>query len=384
MRDPISLAVLSDIIGAIYDCAIDPALWPATMDMICRELDFRTGAIGLIALPDGEQLLSATTGFEAPWLDRASFFGPELVAQWGGPEVLASLPVEEPAVLSRVNPAAIAPDTSDRFHIEFNRPQGFVDSISVGLVRDARSIGFIGFNRHESVGLVGEREVETLRLLIPHLRRAAAISRLLDIKTIAAATFQSVLDTLATPVVLVDARLQKIHANRAAEDMLARGDLLQLKNNLVTPRTKGAAAALAVAVRQAADDESALGRKGFGIPIRGLRDEPRALHVLPLQHGRLRPGIAPAAVAAIFVSPLQTPASPPAEIIAALFDLTAAERRVLEKIVSGHTVTETAEALDIGVSTVKTHLVRLFDKMNVHRQADLVALAASFALPVRS
>ncbi|MGK6320638.1 helix-turn-helix transcriptional regulator [Sphingomonas sp. DT-204] len=384
MRESISLEMLSDIIGAIYDCALDPALWPATMDMICRELDLRTGAISLIALPDGDPLLAATTGFEEPWLERVSFFGPELVEQWGGAEVIQSLPLDEPAVLSHVNPAAIAPDTTDRFHIEFNRPQGFIDSISVGLVRDERSIGVIGFNRHESAGLVGEREIEVVRLLIPHLQRAAAISRLLDIKSVATMTFQAVLDTLATPVVLVGADLQRIHANRAAEEMFARDDLLQLRGNLVTARAKGVAAALAVAVRQAADDESALGRMGLGIPIRGLRDEPRALHVLPLRHGRLRPGIAPAAVAAIFVSPLQAPASPPAEIIAALFDLTAAERRVFEKIVSGRTVAETAEALDIGVSTVKTHLVRLFDKMNVHRQADLVALAASFALPVRS
>ena len=29
---------LSGLIGSIYDCAIDPDLWPATMGRICGEL----------------------------------------------------------------------------------------------------------------------------------------------------------------------------------------------------------------------------------------------------------------------------------------------------------------------------------------------------------
>ena len=39
-------------------------------------------------------------------------------------------------------------------------------------------------------------------------------------------------------------------------------------------------------------------------------------------------------------------------------------------------------ALGVAVSTVRTHLLRLFEKTGTHRQADLAALLASFSLPI--
>jgi DNA-binding CsgD family transcriptional regulator len=33
---------------------------------------------------------------------------------------------------------------------------------------------------------------------------------------------------------------------------------------------------------------------------------------------------------------------------------------------------------------VRTHLLRIFDKTGVHRQPELVALTASFAIPLRA
>lgn len=68
--------------------------------------------------------------------------------------------------------------------------------------------------------------------------------------------------------------------------------------------------------------------------------------------------------------------------MAALFELTPAEARVLERICAGRTSAEAAEALGVRVSTVRTHLLRVFDKTGARRRADLVALVASFALPV--
>ena len=35
----------SDLIGSIYDCAIDPELWPGAIEQICRELHCICGVI---------------------------------------------------------------------------------------------------------------------------------------------------------------------------------------------------------------------------------------------------------------------------------------------------------------------------------------------------
>ena len=82
----------------------------------------------------------------------------------------------------------------------------------------------------------------------------------------------------------------------------------------------------------------------------------------------------------MFVAPTIAPA--PAEALAALFNLTAAEARVFCQIAAGRTQAAVAMALGIAASTVKTHLLRLFAKTGTRRQADLVKLAGSLALPV--
>jgi DNA-binding CsgD family transcriptional regulator len=69
-------------------------------------------------------------------------------------------------------------------------------------------------------------------------------------------------------------------------------------------------------------------------------------------------------------------------VFATLYDLTPSEARVLLKIGEGQTVT--AAALELGVSenTVKTHLARVFQKVGVNRQPDLVAIVAALRPPV--
>nr|WP_230989483.1 helix-turn-helix transcriptional regulator [Devosia faecipullorum] len=70
-------------------------------------------------------------------------------------------------------------------------------------------------------------------------------------------------------------------------------------------------------------------------------------------------------------------------MVASLFGLTEAERRVFGLIASGQAVEETARRLGVAESTIRTHLLRIFAKTNCGRQAELVALAAAFRPMVR-
>lgn len=56
------------------------------------------------------------------------------------------------------------------------------------------------------------------------------------------------------------------------------------------------------------------------------------------------------------------------------FGLTPAETDVAECIAEGQTPQETSNSLSIQQSTVRTHLKRIFSKMQIHRQAELVRL----------
>jgi DNA-binding CsgD family transcriptional regulator len=69
--------------------------------------------------------------------------------------------------------------------------------------------------------------------------------------------------------------------------------------------------------------------------------------------------------------------------MAAAFDLTPAETRVLAHLLAGRTLAETAAALQVSPSTAKTHLDGIFAKTGVGRQADLPRLAADLVPPTR-
>jgi hypothetical protein len=104
----------------------------------------------------------------------------------------------------------------NRWITEWGYPQGLWDAVGFVFARDAKMVGNLTFGRHRTAGEVGDAELTVLRLLAPHVRRAVAISHLLEVKTMEAVTFASALEMLSAGVVLVDEHLGILHANAAA------------------------------------------------------------------------------------------------------------------------------------------------------------------------
>lgn len=379
MTSPIAPERLSDLIGRIYDCALDPDLWPSAMEAICDELNLRTGVISLIDMACGRSLLAASTGFDPKWLERLPEFSPGLMSLWGGESTVRNLPLEEPAVLSRVNPDAIAPDSADSFHIGFNQPQGFVDAIAIGLTRDDGVIGTIGFNRHERFGLIGPRELETARLLVPHLQRAVAISRVLEMRRLTQQSFEDVLNGLDLPLIVVEPDLQTRFLNSAAQAMLARRDFLTRANTGLRFSDGTVQRRLQAAIAGFLDGSH--GASPFGLAFRDGEQNPWLVHLLPLnmRENAARPDLRHQRFALIFSAFARDSAEGALEALAALYELTAAETRVLRLLCAGRPTRDIASELSVAPSTAKSHVLRIYEKTGLHRQADLVALARSTA-----
>jgi DNA-binding CsgD family transcriptional regulator len=141
-----------------------------------------------------------------------------------------------------------------------------------------------------------------------------------------------------------------------------------------------AAKELRNAIKLAAQDESALGKTGLAIRLSEPDEAPVFAHVLPLTGGELRAGLEPEAVAAVFIGTDQNEQEA-AHAMAAAYGLTPAETRLLESLLAGHTLAETATALNIAMTTAKTHLDNIFQKTGVNRQAELIRLASRAAPP---
>jgi len=378
MDNQIAAERLSWLVGLIYDAAIDRARWPIAMEAIRIELDFSNSTFNLQRFTSGEVVLNVTSNIPQHFIDMMSAAGPDVVEQWGGAEVLRAWPLDEPAILTQVNSDFDPATSTNGYYLQFAKPQGIVDVLAIGLARDNHAFGSIAFGRHESAGPIGPREITIARLLIPHLQRAATINRLLDTAVAAHATFAAALDLLTVPVVLTAADLSIVYANPAAQQLMAGGDLIRNRHDILSAKTVGVTNALAAAVAHAAHDEGSIGRKGMGIPVRQTDGSSSALYILPLRPER--GSIDNGAVAAVFVAQAETSTIAPTEIVSALLSLTPAEGRVFERIASDCSDIAAAASIGIGESTVKTHLLRIYDKVGVRRQAELVQVATSLAI----
>jgi DNA-binding CsgD family transcriptional regulator len=268
------------------------------------------------------------------------------------------------------------------FYTEWARPAGLGDTAGGIILRTDRLIGLFSMMTPTTGDLVGPRELAVAELLLPHVRRAVTISDLLDMRSMAAAAFETTLDTFAAAVVLVDANARILHANAAAQSMFSAGGPVLAANNELRTSSAAANNALRSAIARAASNESALGYGGIAVPIQAGNGTSAIAHVLPLKYGKLRPDMAHGAVAAVFLTPAQKSALPPVEALAGLFDLTPTEARVMIEIASGKNRAATAIALGIADSTVKTHLARVFEKTGTSEQLELARLVASLTPPV--
>jgi DNA-binding CsgD family transcriptional regulator len=380
-KDKEKWARISELIGGIYDCVLVPDNWKIVLEAINNEFGFMAAALGVSSWRPGMPVvLHATVGYDADWLATGRKYQIDQAARWGGQERLAQYPLDEPIVASQALGYAAWRDNA--YYRDLLKPRGIIDTAMIFVAREPPLVGYIGFSRHRSAGEIGANELEGLRLLGPHLRRAVTISNLFDMKAIEAATFSSVLDGLAYGVLLVDPQLGIVHANAIASDMLAAHDPIGAQRGVLTTREHAANAALQRAVRLASDDEVAIGARGIGIPARRVKGDPCVIHVLPLKRGEMHHGLSQRATAALFIAPATVPTQMPSEALALLYDLTPAEKRICELIAEGHPQSEIATTLGIARSTVKFHVLSIFEKTGCKRQVDLLKLADSLRSPV--
>ncbi|OJY71102.1 MAG: hypothetical protein BGP16_10895 [Sphingobium sp. 66-54] len=372
----------AELIGLIYDCALDPDCWPDALARIMETLHFCNAALSLMDMRAGATVLSITNGVEEPWLSRMTNYTQEVIDQWGGLETLNALPLEEPYILTRINPRAVTAE--NRYYTEWARPQRIIDLMGIGLVRDNRMIGTIGLGRHESAGAIREADVETAWLLIPHLQRAVAISRLLDLRQLTANSMEAVLKRLSTPVFIVSAGAHLVWRNSAADELLGTVRALRIRSDRLVLQDGVANQALNRALISLTGQDRRASGMGCDIPLQDkATGRLLSLYVLPLPMARGGTGGGGGGPAVIFVGP-HGPQRDPSEIVGALFGLTRTERRIFSRVAAGGTVAEIARDLAVSDATVRTHLGQLFEKTGTHRQAELVALFNSFRLPVRS
>jgi DNA-binding CsgD family transcriptional regulator len=369
---------VSTLIGGIYDAALDPDLWSCALKGIgqfvggpaaalyAKDTVRKTGNVFYVHGVEPE--------FVQSYFDKYVTLDPFTTTRF-------FFAVEQ--VISTKDIMTHDEFWATQFYKEWAQPQGRIDFISAALEKSSTTYAECGVFRHKRDSVTDEVACRSMRLIIPHIRRAVLIGKVIEQHQVKAAAMADVLDGIAAALVLVDAAGRVVQANAAALEMLNEGSVLRSTGGKFAAIDAQADRTLHDIFINAENGDAAVGVKGIAVPLFSREGERYVAHVLPLTSGaRRQAGVAYSAVAAVFLRKAALELPHPLEAIASTFKLTPAEMRVLMMIVQFGSLQEVAPVLGVSEATVKTHLQRIFAKTDTSRQADLVKLVAGYMSPL--
>jgi len=367
---------ISRLIGDIYDASLDPALWPVVFAAATKHIGGSSTNLFSQDIVGAKSTIYFSAGQDSHFrqLYHQKYFKMN--------------PVFPTVVFFDVERTLSIPDCLPReefcgslFGREWIAPQGYVDVLFANVEKSSTSCAVFSVMRHATDGLVDDECRRRFALLLPHVRRALLIGKVIDLHKVEAAALADSLDTLASGMFIVDATGRIVHANASGYAMVAEAKVLRAPSGRLSANDAAEHQALLDIFTAAEGGDAALGKMGIAVPLKARDGERYVAHVLPLTSGaRRKAGISYRAVASIFVRKATIDLPSPPVAIAREFQLTPAELRVLFSIVENSGVSEVADILGISEATVRTHLHRLYEKTGSDRQADLVKLVAGYCV----
>jgi DNA-binding CsgD family transcriptional regulator len=361
--------LLSRLIGEIYDAALDPARWPGVLEESCRFV----GSAGLhlrdavndpaymrarLEPPHGQNCMDAHVQRDSSSASVATRGVGQVAA------ISAFIPYEE-----------FLETRFDRQ--QWMRPQAWLDLAASLLDESDTGDAVLSPFRPARIDDLARRRV---RLLVPHIRRAIFIGKVLLLRDAKTATLTDALDSIAAALFLVDAEARLTRTNARGEALIADGSILRTAGGRLVVSDPVADQSLRDALAAAASGEAMAGKQGIAVPLGRSGGDCHVAHVLPVSsNARRKFAAGREAIATVLVRKALLATPPTPEIIARLYGLTPGELRVLLAVFESDGMSDLAEVLGISEPTVRTHLRRLFEKTGAKRQADLVKLMAGFA-----
>ena len=372
--------LLSALIGDIYDAGLDPSRWSAILPQCAKFVGGRAAALffkdAVSKTGSAVYHCGIDPYFERLYFEKIIKLDPLTIGHFFAG-------IEEPVAVADIVPYDEFLET--RAYREWGQPQGIIDVLNVALDKTPTSAAMFCVFRHWHYGRVDDEMRRRMRLIVPHIRRAVLVGKVIDLKRAEAASLADTLDGISAGMFLVDETGRIMHANVAGHAMLNAADVLHAEGGRLAVNDRQADQALAETFATAGNGDATIGIRGVSVPL-AARDGQRYLaHVLPLTSGaRRKAGTNYAAAAALFVHKAGFYTPSPPEAIAKAYKLNPMELRVLLAIVEVGGVPEVAEAIGVAETTVRTHLGRIYAKTGVARQADLVKLVAEFSNPLVS
>lgn len=358
---------ITDLIGAIYDTALDSGAWPELLTRIADHAGAENAAMVVIDPRIG--LSSVLTPRADPAVVEA------YNTLWWQYDPTASATVAQaPGQITDLSHTGRDLYHASVFQNEFWAKSGLgAERLASNLYTDGVAFGSFVLQTSRKRDEITDDMVSACRILLPHLVRSVQIQRRL-LELTAALIARDHPD--AEGLMLVDRDLRLLWADVDAEMSFARQGAFRIVGGRLALSDAAASHRIEAAVRTCARPDSAPARQGRIACICPQSGAPLVLEVIPHRapQGVSVPFIdaSPSATALIVVHhDTQRSERRLAELIEQ-YGLTRAEARLALEISKGDGRAAAAARVGISVNTARTHLTNVFSKMGVHRQAELI------------
>jgi DNA-binding CsgD family transcriptional regulator/PAS domain-containing protein len=216
-----------------------------------------------------------------------------------------------------------------------------------------------------------KRELGLLRVLMPHLKRAALLYGQFGAMRRQLAMFTDHLDRYSHAYFIADAEGRILYANASAQEIVNARDGITLEHGRMAIASPGQGSAFRKAVTEIAAGNGSLRRVAIHRPS---HRDPYRLILMPIRDsGEIPLGVSVPAVSILAIDASLRP-EPDVPLLCELFSLTPAEARVAGKLALGRNLEEIATELGISLETVRTHAKRALSKTGTDRQGELISL----------
>lgn len=361
---------LLGLIGQLYDCALEPQAWRGFLKQLSEALN-SPGGIFFIQNPKTNQLITGSfSGLDPDGVEEYNeyYVGVDLRLK-----SLLRLPEGSVGLES-----TFVPDSQYRrseFLNDFLLKYGFYHVLGSLVLKDPSAVSVVAIQRQPKQGPFERREVEFLKALCPHLKRASQLTLRLAEKKAYEKGLAEALDYLSFGVALVNEEAKVLAMNRPAQAIVKSEDGLSTIGGRLSasrPRETLELRRLIAEASRTSHGEGLSSGGALALPRPSLL-RPLSVLVTPVPSSEFHDGLThPTAV--VFVTDPEQEAAPAQDILMRLYCLTRAEARLAAVMMEGVSVREAADRLRLGYETCRSQLKNVFLKTDTFRQGELIRL----------
>jgi DNA-binding CsgD family transcriptional regulator len=354
---------VEDLAGGLYDAAVEPDLWCGAISRIVEAVRCRSGVLYEHDVPSKVSSAVGFHEFNPDFMrDYEAYYG--AIDPWNTKVMHWPVGVAAPTYV-------LIPDNEFRrteYYQDFLRHSGVFYGLGGVVDRTPKRMAVFGAQCSYEDGRFDAEDVALVGALMPHLRRAYRIHAAIRDAKRDRETLQDALHVVQQAVLIVEGDARLVFANQAAQRLLDAADGIKLADGRVVAAHRADQAGFAALLKPM--DLS----NGAAIVValkRPRHQRPLLVQAMPLRKNARWDG----AGRVVLLIDSRIARKPSPEKLADLYDLTPAEARLWSNLAAGATLAEIAARHRVSINTLRVQLGSLFQKVGVHRQADLVRRA---------